>query len=102
MDLEYRGFRWTEDPCNKSLKVTFLSRPDLKIEFITAHKSKGLQADNVFIINNKNGKYGFPSIRDESIIISMLLESKDSRICEERRLYYVGMTRAKRDFLYHT
>lgn len=96
VDLEYRGFRWTEDPCNKSLKVTFLSRPDLKIEFITAHKSKGLQADNVFIINNKNGKYGFPSIRDESIIISMLLESKDSRICEERRLYYVAMTRAKK------
>lgn len=96
MDLEDHGFQWTEYPCSKSLKVTFFSRPDLKIEFVTAHKSKGLQADNVFIINNKNGRYGFPPMRNESIIISMLLESKDSRICEERRLYYVAMTRAKK------
>lgn len=77
-------------------KVSYLKRQDLHIEFLTAHKSKGLQADYVFIINNKNDKMGFPSkIRNASILDSLLENHDDYPYAEERRLFYVALTRAK-------
>ncbi len=73
------------------------SRPDLKISFLTAHKSKGLQADYVFIINNKNTKVGFPSKIQNAPILDLLLENYDQYpYAEERRLFYVALTRAKK------
>lgn len=41
------------------IDVRYKSRPDLNMSFLTAHKSKGLQADYVFIINNKNREWAF-------------------------------------------
>ena len=80
-----------------STKVTYHKRSDLNITFLTAHKSKGLQADYVFIINNKNGRMGFPSKIQDSPILDLLLENSDRYPdAEERRLFYVAMTRAKR------
>lgn len=78
------------------IDVLYNNRPDLKMQFITAHKSKGLQADYVFIINNKNGPLGFPSqIQDDSILKLLLENCDDFPFAEERRLYYVALTRAK-------
>ena len=72
-------------------------RPDLKMEFLTAHKSKGLQADHIFIINNKKKGLGFPSrIQDDPLIQVLLDGSDDYPYAEERRLFYVAMTRAKK------
>lgn len=77
--------------------VKFSRRPDLRIEFITAHKSKGLQADYVFILNNKNKSMGFPSKIQDDPLIGLLLEGSDQYpFSEERRLFYVAMTRAKK------
>ena len=71
-------------------------RPDLKMCFLTAHKSKGLQADYVFIINNKSSRMGFPSMIQDDPILDLLLENReDYPFAEERRLYYVALTRAK-------
>ena len=79
-----------------NIDVIYKKRPDLKMQFITAHKSKGLQADYVFIINNKNGKLGFPSQIQDAPILQLLLENCDAYpLAEERRLYYVALTRAK-------
>lgn len=79
------------------IDVTYKKRDDLKICFLTAHKSKGLQADYVFIINNKNSKMGFPSKIQDAPIINLLLENEDQYpYAEERRLYYVALTRAKK------
>ncbi|MBQ0083863.1 MAG: UvrD-helicase domain-containing protein, partial [Clostridiales bacterium] len=78
------------------IDVIYKARPDLKMNFMTAHKSKGLQADYVFIINNKNSKMGFPSkIQDDPILDLLLDNSETFPFAEERRLYYVAMTRAK-------
>lgn len=78
-------------------RVFYHNRRDLIIKFLTAHKSKGLQADYVFILNNKNGKMGFPSKIQDSPILDLLLENSDQfPDAEERRLFYVAMTRAKR------
>lgn len=77
--------------------VYYSKRPDLKIEFLTAHKSKGLQADHVFILNNKRKGLGFPSRIQDDPLIQLLLDGSDRfPFAEERRLFYVAMTRAKK------
>lgn len=79
------------------ITVRYSRRPDLDISFLTAHKSKGLQADYVFIINNKNTKTGFPSKIQDSPILNLLLKNQeDFPYAEERRLFYVALTRAKK------
>ncbi len=73
------------------------NRPDLDIIFITAHRSKGLQADYVFILNNTDGALGFPSNVEDNPLTSMLLEhSENFTYAEERRLFYVALTRARK------
>ncbi len=79
-----------------SVDVVYPKRPDLKMCFMTAHRSKGLQADYVFILNNKSSRMGFPSRIQEDPILSLLLENSEKfPFAEERRLYYVALTRAK-------
>ncbi len=85
------------DNRNSLQKVIYSRRVDLDISYITAHKSKGLQADYVFILNNKNGRMGFPSKIQDSPVLDLLLENSDPfPDAEERRLFYVAMTRAKK------
>jgi DNA helicase-4 len=77
--------------------VTYEPRKDLKIEFLTVHKSKGLQADYVFILNNTTGKYGFPSDIVDDKVLHLLIQAKELfEHAEERRLFYVALTRAKK------
>lgn len=78
--------------------VTYLKRRDLKIKFLTVHKSKGLQADYVIIINNKNYGMGFPSRINDLPLIRILLGNAldDYPFSEERRLFYVALTRSKK------
>ena len=79
------------------IDVKVKSRPDLNMVFLTAHKSKGLQADYVFIINNKNSRMGFPSKIQDAPILDLLLDNCDQYPhAEERRLFYVALTRAKK------
>lgn len=78
------------------IDVKYSKRKDLKMCFITAHKSKGLQADYVFIINNNSSRMGFPSKVQDDPILSLLLDNSETYpYAEERRLYYVALTRAK-------
>lgn len=80
----------------KLIDVKYGKRPDLKMNFITAHKSKGLQADYVFIVNNKKSRMGFPSKIHDAAILNLLLDNCDQYpYAEERRLFYVALTRAK-------
>lgn len=77
--------------------VVYSLRRDLKMSFITAHRSKGLQADYVIIINNKKSRMGFPSKIQDAAIMDLLLGNCDQYPnAEERRLYYVSLTRAKK------
>lgn len=79
-------------------EILYRKRPDLKMSFITAHKSKGLQADYIFIINNKKSRMGFPSKIQDSPILNLLLDNCEQfPYAEERRLYYVSLTRAKKN-----
>lgn len=63
---------------------------------MTAHASKGLGYDNVIIINCINGTFGFPSkIQNDPVMKHVLIEDKTYDFAEERRLFYVAMTRTK-------
>lgn len=84
------------DSYNKKESVICDKRIDLNIEFLTVHKSKGLQADYTFVINNKDSEMGFPSkIIDDEFTKSLLDYSDDYPYAEERRLFYVALTRCK-------
>lgn len=69
---------------------------DRKIEFLTVHKSKGLEADYVIVLQCNKDTYGFPSmINDDPVLNIVLTKSDQYPYSEERRLFYVAVTRAK-------
>ena len=69
---------------------------DRKIEFLTVHKSKGLEADYVIILQCNKDTYGFPSmVSDDPVLDYVLTKSDQYPYGEERRLFYVAITRAK-------
>ena len=77
-------------------KVKSVKYPFLNITFMTAHASKGLGYDNVVVINGKNETYGFPSkIEDDPVLKLVIKEDRSISNAEERRLFYVAMTRTK-------
>jgi DNA helicase-4 len=67
-----------------------------EIPFLSVHSAKGLEADNVILVNCNQGAYGFPSlIEDDPILDFVLSKSETYPFAEERRLFYVAMTRAR-------
>ena len=69
---------------------------DREIPFLSVHSAKGLEADNVILINCNQGAYGFPSLIEDDPILDFVLSKKESYpFAEERRLFYVAMTRAR-------
>lgn len=67
-----------------------------KIEFLTVHKSKGLEADYVIILQCNKDTYGFPSMVSDDPVLDLVLTNSDQfPYGEERRLFYVAITRAK-------
>nr|WP_276950167.1 UvrD-helicase domain-containing protein [Acetatifactor muris] len=77
-------------------KIKSVSYPNLDITFMTAHSSKGLGYDDVIIVNGKNETYGFPSkIEDDPVLAFVIKGDRSINYAEERRLFYVAMTRTK-------
>ena len=85
--------------------IEFHPRPDLKIRFLTVHQSKGLEADYVIILNNREAKLGFPAhvkdtpLKTELVKIAEELGLDQASANEERRLFYVALTRAKKQVI---
>ena len=85
--------------------IEFQTRPDLKIRFLTVHQSKGLEADYVIILNNREAKLGFPAhvkdppLKTELVKIAEELGLDQVSVNEERRLFYVALTRSKKQVI---
>lgn len=87
-------FECRYDKGTGKLNIIYSKRPDLQITFLTIHKSKGLQADYVFVLNNlKKGK-GFPVNWQNPSILNLFGSGENFPDSEERRLFYIAMTRA--------
>lgn len=75
-----------------------LAKANIKISSGTIHSAKGLEARIVFLVGLTSGIYGFPSIWEEDRIFQVIKETNyELRMEEERRLFYVAMTRAKEE-----
>ncbi len=81
---------------NRTNKIKSVKYPKLDITFMTAHSSKGLGYDDVIVINGKNETYGFPSkVEDDPVLSFVIKGDRSIDYAEERRLFYVAMTRTK-------
>lgn len=81
---------------DRGSKLKSVKYPKLNITFMTAHASKGLGYDNVIVVNGRNETYGFPSkIEDDPVLAFVIKGDRSIDYAEERRLFYVAMTRTK-------
>ena len=68
-----------------------------QMNFMTVHQSKGLECDYIILINCNGGTVGFPSQISDSPVLKYVLSEPDAfAFSEERRVFYVGITRAKK------
>ncbi|SFW39125.1 DNA helicase-4 [Prevotellaceae bacterium HUN156] len=80
----------------KTGNVTSKTFADIEMEFMTVHRAKGLGYDNVIIINSVDSVYGFPSkIQDDPVLHYVVKTDRSIEYAEERRLFYVALTRTK-------
>lgn len=63
--------------------------------FLTIHSAKGLEEDNVIIVNLENKKRSFPSKIKNNDLLSLIIDKDKYPYEEERRLFYVALTRSK-------
>lgn len=77
-------------------KIVYRESPQTQISFLSVHKSKGLEADNVVLLNFTNDRLGFPNqIADDKVLDFVLTDGCTFPFEEERRLFYVAITRTK-------
>lgn len=81
---------------NRTERLQYIPAPQLDIDFLSVHKAKGLEADTVILLNFKNDRLGFPNqIADDRLLQLVLAKAEDFTFAEERRLFYVALTRTK-------
>ena len=76
---------------NKDLNIDY---NDERLSFKTVHKAKGLESENVILLNLNNSPYGFPN-KIENNLQKKILPKNKYLYEEERRLFYVALTRTK-------
>ena len=70
----------------------------LKVDFSTVHGAKGREADYVIVLDLRDDKWGFPSRMEDDPLMDLVLPPVSGGaypFAEERRLFYVAMTRAR-------
>jgi len=93
-EKNYLQFRF--DTKTRKTTISYPGYPNLKFSFNTVHSAKGLEADYIIILNGNSGKYGFPTeISDDPLLNFLLSKADQFPNGEERRLFYVALTRTR-------
>lgn len=79
----------------------FRSRPPkfehIEVSGLSFHRAKGLEADYTILLDVSEGDYGVPSrIEDDELLNLVMPRPETFEFAEERRLFYVALTRASR------
>ena len=90
-----------KNACSK-INAQFEEKKDGKIirkgiKFYSAHASKGTESNYVIIMDVITDKYGFPSQLEDKKLLDPVRMNKEKGIDEERRLFYVAITRAEKE-----
>ncbi len=75
--------------------IKFEKFKERKIRFMSVHSSKGLESEIVIVLNLSNDIFGFPSKCKDEKILSLVKKKQFFLYEEERRLFYVALTRTK-------
>jgi DNA helicase-4 len=83
-------------PDQSERRVLEARYPNLALSAMTIHASKGKEADYVVLLGLETGKFGFPSKKQTHPLLDAFLPNAEAfEFAEERRLFYVALTRAK-------
>jgi len=81
---------------NRDIKKYVDNLEDISnLNYLTAHKSKGLESFNTILINLSDDTLGFPSKVKNNKFENILFDKELYKYDEERRLFYVAITRTK-------
>lgn len=90
-------FKNTELAIHEGQNSAYVTYGRRKLNFMTVHQSKGLECDYIILLNCNGGTMGFPSQISDSPVLRYVLSAPDAySFSEERRIFYVGITRAKK------
>lgn len=90
-------FKNTELAVHETKDRIYVSYGNRQMNFMTVHQSKGLECDYIILLNCNGGTIGFPSQISDSPVLKYVLSEPDGyAFGEERRVFYVGITRAKK------
>lgn len=77
-------------------KIKCTSFPEMQLTYSTVHGSKGLEEDYVILINADDDRIGFPNKMEDDELLDLVLSHKSEyEYAEERRLWYVALTRTR-------
>ncbi len=84
------GLKWALDRLN----IMSCDEFDNKVKIMTMHKSKGLEAEAVIILEADEGV--IPKTHPDTLLYRMFGETEEIALNDQKRLFYVAMTRAKK------
>ena len=90
-------FKNTELTIHDTKDQVYVTYGNRQMNFMTVHQSKGLECEYIILLNCNDGILGFPSQISDSPVLKYVLSEPDAyAFSEERRIFYVGITRAKK------